>query len=294
MVRPGPTAGPTQAAPAGWPARWAHGASIAYAAGGIQQDLALPRVSHRRSSRPCWAAGAGHRRLTMEHMPGASGASVRGPAQPAGRCTSAHAWQPWLAAAFCGLTPAAGHPPNPPAPGAAAPKLAAQRRHLALAASRRARLTCACAAPLGPLPPCALVSQAAAAYIEEHQLQKVVEDAINATIKAKPTEPFAFMVRVAAAAAGGPPAAAAVPSRQGQSGGGGSRNLLAHAACSRAASSSSGLCCSLRSTAKRAPPCLPSPLIPLPPLLLLPLPARPVSLRRLSSCAPRPPPPFCR
>lgn len=37
--------------------------------------------------------------------------------------------------------------------------------------------------------------QAAAAYIEEHNLQKVVEDAINATIKAKPTEPFAFMVR---------------------------------------------------------------------------------------------------
>jgi hypothetical protein len=36
--------------------------------------------------------------------------------------------------------------------------------------------------------------QAAAAYIEEHNLQKVVEDAINATIKAKPSEPFAFMV----------------------------------------------------------------------------------------------------
>ena len=30
---------------------------------------------------------------------------------------------------------------------------------------------------------------AAAAYIEEHNLQKVVEDAINATIKAKPEEP---------------------------------------------------------------------------------------------------------
>lgn len=34
---------------------------------------------------------------------------------------------------------------------------------------------------------------AAAAYIEEHNLQKVVEDAINATIKAKPSEPFSFM-----------------------------------------------------------------------------------------------------
>ena len=36
--------------------------------------------------------------------------------------------------------------------------------------------------------------QAAAQYIEEHNLQKVVEDAINATIKAKPSEPFSFMV----------------------------------------------------------------------------------------------------
>ncbi|EFN53429.1 hypothetical protein CHLNCDRAFT_136652 [Chlorella variabilis] len=34
---------------------------------------------------------------------------------------------------------------------------------------------------------------AAAQYIEEHNLQKVVEDAINATIKAKPSEPFSFM-----------------------------------------------------------------------------------------------------
>jgi hypothetical protein len=40
-----------------------------------------------------------------------------------------------------------------------------------------------------------LALQAAAQYIEEHNLQKVVEDAINATIKAKPSEPFAFMVR---------------------------------------------------------------------------------------------------
>ena len=47
--------------------------------------------------------------------------------------------------------------------------------------------------PPHPHPPCA--PQAAAAYIEEHNLQKVVEDAINATIKAKPTEPFSFMVR---------------------------------------------------------------------------------------------------
>lgn len=46
-----------------------------------------------------------------------------------------------------------------------------------------------------PLRPCVWVLQAAAAYIEEHNLQKVVEDAINATIKAKPAEPFAFMVR---------------------------------------------------------------------------------------------------
>jgi hypothetical protein len=37
--------------------------------------------------------------------------------------------------------------------------------------------------------------QAAAQYIEQHNLQKAVEDAINATIKAKPEEPFAFMVR---------------------------------------------------------------------------------------------------
>lgn len=36
--------------------------------------------------------------------------------------------------------------------------------------------------------------QAAAQYIEEHNLQKVVEDAINATIKAKPAEPFSYMV----------------------------------------------------------------------------------------------------
>jgi enolase len=34
---------------------------------------------------------------------------------------------------------------------------------------------------------------AAAQYIEEHNLQKVVEDAINATIKEKPAEPFSFM-----------------------------------------------------------------------------------------------------
>ena len=37
--------------------------------------------------------------------------------------------------------------------------------------------------------------QAAAQYIEQHNLQKVVEDAINATIKAKPSEPFSYMVR---------------------------------------------------------------------------------------------------
>ena len=37
--------------------------------------------------------------------------------------------------------------------------------------------------------------QAAAQYIEEHNLQKVVEDAINATIKEKPAEPFSYMVR---------------------------------------------------------------------------------------------------
>ncbi|KAI7836164.1 hypothetical protein COHA_009931 [Chlorella ohadii] len=34
---------------------------------------------------------------------------------------------------------------------------------------------------------------AAAQYIEEHNLQKVVEDAINATIKEKPSEPFSYM-----------------------------------------------------------------------------------------------------
>lgn len=38
-------------------------------------------------------------------------------------------------------------------------------------------------------------SQSAAAYIEEHNIQKVVEEVINATIKAKPSNPFSFMVR---------------------------------------------------------------------------------------------------
>ncbi|RMZ55538.1 hypothetical protein APUTEX25_000121 [Auxenochlorella protothecoides] len=33
----------------------------------------------------------------------------------------------------------------------------------------------------------------AAAYIEEHNIQKVVEEVINATIKAKPSNPFSFM-----------------------------------------------------------------------------------------------------
>lgn len=40
-----------------------------------------------------------------------------------------------------------------------------------------------------------MAPQAAAQYIEEHNLQKVVEDAINATIKEKPAEPFSYMVR---------------------------------------------------------------------------------------------------
>lgn len=50
----------------------------------------------------------------------------------------------------------------------------------------------ATATSLTRLPACSF--QAAAQYIEEHNLQKAVEDAINATIKAKPEEPFAFMV----------------------------------------------------------------------------------------------------
>ncbi len=37
--------------------------------------------------------------------------------------------------------------------------------------------------------------QAAAQYIESHNLQKTVEDVINQTIKAKPDEPFSFMVK---------------------------------------------------------------------------------------------------
>lgn len=64
------------------------------------------------------------------------------------------------------------------------------------------RLPCLCAGlPLPDLCPAVWLAaalpgpQAAAQYIEEHNLQKVVEDAINATIKAKPSEPFSFMVR---------------------------------------------------------------------------------------------------
>ena len=53
---------------------------------------------------------------------------------------------------------------------------------------------------------------AAAAYIEEHNLQKVVEDAINATIKAKPEEPFAYMASVLRAKA--PAAIVSVKARQ--------------------------------------------------------------------------------
>ena len=34
----------------------------------------------------------------------------------------------------------------------------------------------------------------ASAYIEEHNLQKAVEDVLNATIKARAAEPFSFLV----------------------------------------------------------------------------------------------------
>jgi hypothetical protein len=78
------------------------------------------------------------------------------------------------------------------------------------------------------------VLQAAAAYIEEHQLQKVVEDAINATIKAKPTEPFSFMVRpLPAWLAAGRQAAAGKAAVGGSGGGCGRQQPAAHAACNR-------------------------------------------------------------
>ena len=45
-----------------------------------------------------------------------------------------------------------------------------------------------------PCPPRRTPPPQAAAYIEEHKLQKTVEDVINLTIKAKPEDPFTFMV----------------------------------------------------------------------------------------------------
>lgn len=33
-------------------------------------------------------------------------------------------------------------------------------------------------------------------YIDKHELTKRVEDAINATVKAKPDEPLSFLVRI--------------------------------------------------------------------------------------------------
>ena len=38
------------------------------------------------------------------------------------------------------------------------------------------------------------ILQATQQYLESHGVQKAVEDVINATVKAKPEEPFAFMV----------------------------------------------------------------------------------------------------
>lgn len=37
--------------------------------------------------------------------------------------------------------------------------------------------------------------QAVQSYLDKHELTKKVEDAINATVKAKPEEPTAFLVR---------------------------------------------------------------------------------------------------
>jgi enolase len=45
-----------------------------------------------------------------------------------------------------------------------------------------------------PLPPRAAMSSVQE-YLEKHQLQKKVEDALNAAVKAKPDEPMAFLVR---------------------------------------------------------------------------------------------------
>ncbi len=59
----------------------------------------------------------------------------------------------------------------------------------------RCRRPPACRQPAPTSPPAPASLQAAAQYIEEHNLQKVVEDAINATIKEKPSEPFSYMVR---------------------------------------------------------------------------------------------------
>lgn len=34
-------------------------------------------------------------------------------------------------------------------------------------------------------------------FIDEHRLSKKIEDAVNQTVKAKPSEPMSFMVRTA-------------------------------------------------------------------------------------------------
>lgn len=38
--------------------------------------------------------------------------------------------------------------------------------------------------------------QATQAYLEQHGIQQTVENLVNATVKAKPDAPLAFMVRV--------------------------------------------------------------------------------------------------